>query len=29
MELRELMQDAKDERTRMELEKFINKMESM
>lgn len=29
MELRELMQDAPDERTRMELEKFINKMESM
>ena len=29
MELRELMQDAPDERTRMEFEKFINKMESM
>ena len=29
MELRELMQDARDESTRMELEKFINKMESM
>ncbi len=29
MELRELMEDAPDERTRMEFEKFIRKMESM
>ena len=29
MELRELMQNSRDERTRMGLEKFINKMESM
>lgn len=28
-ELRELMEDAPDERTRMEFEKFIRKMESM
>ena len=29
MELRELMEDAPDERTRMEFEKFIRKMEMM
>ena len=29
MELREMMEDAPDERTRMEFEKFIRKMESM
>lgn len=29
MELRELMEDAPDERTRMEFEKFIRKMETM
>lgn len=29
MELRELMEDAPDERTRMEFDKFIRKMESM
>ena len=29
MELRELMEDAPDERTRMEFEKFIRKMEQM
>lgn len=29
MELRELMEDAPDERTRMEFERFIKKMESM
>jgi len=29
MELRELMEDAPDERTRMEFDKFIKKMESM
>jgi hypothetical protein len=29
MELRELMQDAPDEHTRMEFQKFISKMESM
>ena len=29
MELRELMEDAPDERTRMEFEKFIRKMENM
>ena len=29
MELKELMEDAPDERTRMEFEKFIRKMESM
>lgn len=29
MELRELMEDAPDERTRMEFEKFIRKVESM
>lgn len=29
MELRDLMEDAPDDRTRMEFEKFIRKMESM
>ena len=29
MELRDLMEDAPDERTRMEFEKFIRKMEQM
>ena len=29
MELQELMQDAPDEKTRMEFQKFINKMEQM
>ena len=29
MELRELMQDAPDERTRMEFQKFIQKIEQM
>lgn len=29
MELRELMEDAPDDRTRMEFEKFIRKMENM
>lgn len=29
MELRDLMEDAPDERTRMEFDKFIKKMESM
>jgi hypothetical protein len=29
MELRELMEDAPDDRTRMEFEKFIRKMEQM
>lgn len=28
-ELRELMQNAPDDRTRQEFQKFINKMESM
>jgi hypothetical protein len=28
-QLREMMQDAPDERTRMELQKFVQKMEQM